>query len=321
MEFELQIIRWLQSFANEFWVAFFSFWTMFGEETIIIGLMGFIYWCYDKKAGEYLGLTVFVSQIVNSVVKVSIQRARPYEVDGTIVNLRDATSSGYSFPSGHTQGAASVFGSLALWLKKRWMTIATIVIIVMVAISRMVLGVHYLTDVLAGGLLGLGIAYGMYRLLPHIKNTHKLYNGLLIATGIVMVVLTIVSVFTVEAVGSWSDAYTFYDKLEGLFKMSGAFLGFVFGLRYEQAKVGFDNHRILWKNLIRLAIGIGVVMALRLGLKAVFQLIVETEEPATLATGEFWEAGLALVLDYLRYSLMVFAGIGLVPLIFKKIHL
>jgi membrane-associated phospholipid phosphatase len=321
MEFELEIIRWLQSFANGFWTAFFSFWTMFGEETIIIGLMGFIYWCHDKKTGEFLGLTLFLSQIVNSVVKISIQRPRPFEVDGAIVNLRDSTSSGYSFPSGHTQGAASVFGFVAFWLKKRWVTVVTIFIIVMVALSRMYLGVHYLTDVVAGGLLGLGIVYGLYRWQPHIKNTEKWYNLLLIVTGGILVVMTVISVFTVQAREGWSDAYTFYDKLEGLFKMSGAFLGFALGLRYEKAKVGFDNHRILWKNLLRLAIGIGVVMAIRLGLKAVFQLIVETDEAATLGSGEFLKAAIALLLDGIRYAVMVFAGLGLVPLVFKKIHL
>lgn len=321
MEFELEIIRWLQSFANGFWTAFFSFWTMFGEETIIIGLMGFVYWCHDKKTGEFLGLTLFLSQIVNSVVKISIQRPRPFEVDGAIVNLRDSTSSGYSFPSGHTQGAASVFGFVAFWLKKRWVTISTIVIIVMVALSRMYLGVHYLTDVVVGGLLGIGIVYGLYRWQPHIKNTEKWYNLLLIATGVILVVMTVVSVFTVQAREGWSDAYTFYDKLEGLFKMSGAFLGFVLGLRFEKAKVDFPNHRILWKNLLRLAIGIGAVMAVRLGLKAVFQLIVETDETAALGSGEFLKAGIALVLDGLRYAVMVFAGLGLVPLLFKKIHL
>ncbi|MCK7486022.1 MAG: hypothetical protein MZU97_11070 [Bacillus subtilis] len=54
-----------------------------------------------------------------------------------------------------------------------------------------------------------------------------------------------------------------YDKMEGTFKMIGAMIGFVLGVRFEAKKVNFVNHRILWKNLIRFVFGVAVVMGVR----------------------------------------------------------
>jgi len=119
MSFEIEIILWLQSFRNGFLDALFEFFTMFGEELVIIAILGFVYWCFDKKSGEQIGITVFVSLALNSIIKVIVQRPRPYSVDSRIDRVREATSGGYSFPSGHTQGAASVFGSIAIWFRKR----------------------------------------------------------------------------------------------------------------------------------------------------------------------------------------------------------
>ncbi len=57
-------------------------------------------------------------------------------------------------------------------------------------------------------------------------------------------------------------------------------------------------------------------MVIRLGLKAVFGLIIDSEE---LANGEFVKTTFALILDLLRYFAMVFVGIGLYPAIFRKL--
>ena len=324
MTFEIELIRWMQSLGNGFWDAFFTFWTFFGEETVIIALMGFLYWCWDKKSGEYVGLTVFASQVANSVLKLGFQRLRPFQVDSSIRNVRPSTATGFSFPSGHTQGAASVFGSVALWFRKRWLSIASAVVIVMVAISRMYLGAHFLTDVLVGGLLGIGIAFGIQFLLERVKDRQKVYFWMLGGTILLLGIMTLVMLLTVEGTLEATDTAIYYDKLEGFYKMAGASFGFVFGIAYEKKKVGFANHRVWWKNAIRLGLGIGVVMAVRLGLSAVFDLLVNTDVASAdniLFAGNFFPTTLGLFLDFLRYALMVFAGIGLVPLFFKKVNL
>jgi len=316
MEFELEIIRWMQSFSNQFWDFFFQFWTMFGEELVIIGVLGFTYWCYDKKIGEALGITVFVSLVLNSFIKVLVQRPRPFQVDQTITNIRPQTSGGFAFPSGHTQGAATVFGGLAFWIRKRWLTIVVCIIIVMVAISRMYLGVHYLTDVLAGGALGLLIAFGLYRFFVRTEDRSRFYMIILVVAGLIFIGSYIYFLMTSTATESASDSSVFYGNLTDSAKMMGAIFGFVFGIGFEKRYVNFTTHRVLWKNLIRFAGGVIVVMAVRILLKAVFGLIVA---PESLSDGEFFSASIAVIFDFVRYFAMVLLGIGIYPLLFGKL--
>jgi undecaprenyl-diphosphatase len=94
---------------------------------------------------------------LNSLVKVIVERPRPMFVDPL------ATAHGYSYPSGHAAGAAAMYGLLAVLVVRRSSGAARIalwaamgVIIVAVAATRVLLGVHYPSDVAAGVLVGLG---------------------------------------------------------------------------------------------------------------------------------------------------------------------
>jgi len=314
MGFEVEIIQWLQTFSDAITKGFFTFWTMFGEELIIIAIMGFIFWCFDKEAGEFIGFSVFISLIMNSVIKVIVKRIRPFDAyEDLIHNWRDETAGGYSFPSGHTQGASSVFGSAAVWFKKRWLTIIATVIIIMVAISRMYLGAHYLTDVIAGGLLGIGIALLVHYLFKKIPNRNQLYLWTMVGSILLLVIM-----FLTQMQAFANDAPNFYSKLEGLFKMTGAFIGFVGGIMYEKQHVNFSMHRVIWKNLIRFLAGVAIVMGIRYSLSFLFDLIIN---PESLGVTDIALAGVAMTLDLVRYFIMVFIAIGIYPLVFKKLKI
>lgn len=100
-----------------------------------------------------------VSTAVSVIVKLGVQRARP----DPAVQVVPGFESSFSFPSGHTTGAATlvlVTGYL-LWRTgggkrrlARWLA-GSAVVIVLVAASRLYLGYHFLSDVLAGACLGL----------------------------------------------------------------------------------------------------------------------------------------------------------------------
>lgn len=95
--------------------------------------------------------------LLSEVLKLITQRARPLYA-GDFVDW-----AGYSFPSGHTICATLVYGGLALWLLPRldsrlWRTATVVfasVMIILVALSRVALNAHYVTDVLAAIALGL----------------------------------------------------------------------------------------------------------------------------------------------------------------------
>jgi membrane-associated phospholipid phosphatase len=95
--------------------------------------------------------------LLNEWIKVLVHRHRPF-VDGWFVDW-----SGYSFASGHTIGATLLYGQLALFIvpgikSRRWrvLTLTTAAIFVLlVGFSRIALGAHYLTDVLAAIFFGM----------------------------------------------------------------------------------------------------------------------------------------------------------------------
>jgi undecaprenyl-diphosphatase len=109
----------------------------------------------QPRAAVFVVLTVAVGAAANTGLKVLLDRARPVLPDPI------AVASGRSFPSGHAMGAAVLYGTLLLvaWQvlaqrRRRAALALTVVLVGAVAASRVLLGVHYLTDVLAGVLAG-----------------------------------------------------------------------------------------------------------------------------------------------------------------------
>ena len=316
MSFELELVKLLQSFRSEFSDFLFQVFTMFGEELVIIGILGFFYWVYNKKIGEIMGISVFVSLALNSTIKTLFQRLRPYQVDSSIVNIRPETSGGYSFPSGHTQGAATVFSAVGFFLKKRWISITVGIIILLVAISRLYIGVHYLSDVVVGAMLGIGISWVFAKYLTKKEDNQRIYRVILFVAGFILLIITLLHrfVFEIQVLPNSTNAFIFLDRLEDGYKMVGAMLGFVLGLAYEKKHVQFEQHKRVIPNLVRFALGVVVVMAIRLSLSFLFDFIISSED---LGHGEFLLAFLALMFDFIRYGFMVFVAIGLYPKLFK----
>ena len=108
------------------------------------------------RLATYLAVTGLGALILDPSLKALVGRVRP------VVAEPIGSFSGSSFPSGHTLGATIVYGMLALVLvsatrgrHKGWILSVAAVVIVAVGLTRIALGVHFLSDVLAGWLLGL----------------------------------------------------------------------------------------------------------------------------------------------------------------------
>ncbi|MEG1586522.1 MAG: phosphatase PAP2 family protein [Bacteroidales bacterium] len=112
-----------------------------------------------------LGIAASVASVyaVQLITKQIVKRQRPYEkYPGYIINRVD--ESGYSFPSNHTGGAFALATSLSLNYPKWYVIAPAYLWATAVGYSRMQLGVHYPTDVLAGALIGSACAWGCYEL-------------------------------------------------------------------------------------------------------------------------------------------------------------
>ena len=247
MEFELNIIRAIQSIANPFLDGLFQFITMFGEEAILIPLIAVIYWAFNKKMGEYIAYASLTSVLVNGAIKDIFKAKRPIGEPG-IRSLRIETATGYSFPSGHTQGTASFWGAIAIYLKKNYMYGISALIIVLVAISRLYLGVHYPKDVLFGAIFGILTSSIAYKLFNKVNNKISLYFGTFI---VFMPVLL-------------------YAHSADFIKGMGTFLGFALGIYVEKKYVNFSVEGKSANKILRVVIGLTILILLKVGLKAVF---------------------------------------------------
>ena len=114
------------------------------------------------RKGLYIGASILVSGGIATVLKYSINRPRPFTTYSDIQKLTEGGSP--SFPSGHTSDAFSIATSLSIAFPKWYVIAPAFTWAGAMGYSRMHLGVHYPTDVLAGAIVGAGSAYLCHQL-------------------------------------------------------------------------------------------------------------------------------------------------------------
>ena len=110
----------------------------------------------QQKAWSMVG-SLAINTAITQGLKQIVKRERPYEKYPTLI-FPDEYKSDYSFPSGHVSTAFATATSLSIACKKWYVVVPSFAWATGVAYSRMYLGQHYPTDVLAGALLGTGSA-------------------------------------------------------------------------------------------------------------------------------------------------------------------
>ncbi len=126
-----------------------------------IGLFAVGYLEKDKSLKEkaiFVGATVLVSSVVSTGLKYAILRDRPFVTYPNLIYKKTEGGSP-SFPSGHTSVAFASATSLTLAFPKWYVGVPAFAWASAVGYSRMHLGVHYPSDVLAGAAVGIGSAY------------------------------------------------------------------------------------------------------------------------------------------------------------------
>ena len=286
---EPELMVWLQNFLGDAGASIATLATMLGEEIVLLAILGFIYWCYDKKMGVYVGTNLMVGLVANPMIKNVFLRYRPYMVHPEVKCLKpvdegdlyDPLLQGFSFPSGHTSNSSTMYFSLPVFMKKKWIMIIGILIPFIVGLSRVCLGVHYPTDVMAGWLLGAVVVAVMTFLQKKIKVKWKLY--------------LLTTVATLPG--------CFYCTSNDYFTCFGMMLGFFAAGLFEEKYVQFENTREVKKSVIRVVGGLIVFLLTNIILKAAFGFI-NIEEMANL-------------LRVIRYALLVFITMGAYPLLFR----
>ena len=294
-DFEVEFMQWLQSVLGEKGAGIISHFSAFGEEMLLIGILGFIFWCYDKKYGTYIGINVMVGLVLNPLIKNIFWRRRPYFDHGAIkcfrpvekdADLYDIAAQGFSFPSGHSTNSVTAYSSIAMYKKKKAFTVLAFVIPLLVGFSRVAVGVHYPTDVICGWLSGLLIVF----FIPFIFSKVNEKNH-----WIVYIVI-----FLISCLG------LFYCKTSDYFTSLGLMGGFFVSIEFEKRFVNFENTRNPLFCITRIIGGFAIYFAVNTLLKLPF-------------SKEFLDSGvfLAGLVRSIRYFLVSFAAIGLYPYVFR----
>ncbi|KWW17402.1 MULTISPECIES: phosphatase PAP2 family protein [Peribacillus] len=160
LHFDSEVISFIQGWESPLLTGIMKVFTYIGSTGSIIVLSLFILIFLYKGLKHRVELVLFIavmagSPILNAMVKLCFQRTRP-----DLHRLIEI--GGYSFPSGHAMNAMSLYGILTflLWrhIKVKWGRILLIVLstsmILTIGISRIYLGVHYPSDIIAGYLAG-----------------------------------------------------------------------------------------------------------------------------------------------------------------------
>lgn len=296
----MSFLRFLESIRTPVGDSLAAVITMLGDETIFMFIGMIILWCANKKWGfrfMFIGLTgTTFTQLLKAIFLVP----RPWVLDPTftIVEAAREGAMDYSFPSGHTQSAVTVFGTLALWLKKRWVTALCVLLIVLAGFSRMYLGVHTPLDVSVGLLAGivtvLGIAYACERADKSVRGKCLLGGSMLLFALVLLgyVLLRPVSEANIPA----------FDKngVKNAWTLVGTISGMLLCWWLDETRLHFDTKAVWWAQMCKLLLGLALMMGVRMGLKPLLSAL-------------FGDAGFT---HAIRYFAMALTGGWLWPLTF-----
>lgn len=287
-------MEWLQGGMGSVLTLIASFFTILGEEAVVVGVLGFLYWVWDKDAAVFVGTNVLVGTVVNPFLKNFALRRRPYFDHPQIQCLKpvhdgdiyDISAQGYSFPSGHSSNSVILYGSLAQAYRRRPLTVCALLLPFLVGLSRVMLGVHYPTDVLAGWASGTVVMLVISEAQRRVKRKERMY--------LAIAVLFLPGFLICKT----NDFYTCY----------GILCGFFAARVLDERIVRFESTRHAPAAVLRMAIG----LAFYFGLNTLFKVPFPEEFLQSATTGQF-------LVRTARYFLVSFLMLGVYPASFRKV--
>lgn len=297
----MDILYALEKIRTPFWDGVMSAVTQLGGEVIFIVAAVVVFWCVSKWEGYYLMTIAFCGTVLNQFLKLICRVPRPWVRDPnfTIVESARAEATGYSFPSGHTQNAIGLFGGMARWGGRRWVRLGLTALALVIAFSRMYLGVHTPADVGVSLVLAAALVLGLYPLMRRAQEKPR-YMGYVLAA---MLVVSGAFVVFVEAYGfsADTDAENLASGIGNAWKMLGAVAGMTLAWLLDRRYIHFETQAVWWVQVIKVAVGMALLLAIKSGLKAPLLALLGHEG---LAGG-------------VRYFLLVLVAGAVWPLVFR----
>jgi membrane-associated phospholipid phosphatase len=246
---QLDFLLWLQSFRSPLLDAFFAAVNGTAEENLTTFIAVLLYWCLDPLLAVRFLLVLLFSGYVNTGLKDLFHTARPSAEQVWVATPPDGS---YSFPSGHTQNATVLWCYLAGRYRRWPLIVAAVVLIPLVALSRVYRGAHWPVDVLGGMAIGVGLvwlALTAYRAWDRRPISLPLWGQLALGVAVPLLLFVIYPATSMQM---------------------GAALGMITGCALERRYVRFRVRLPLVKQVVKVVIGLAVLVALQMLLPRLF---------------------------------------------------
>ena len=239
-QWEVWLILFMQSSFPDGVFGFFKLIANVVSKNVLAFLFISLYLAYNKEWGKFTLLSLAVAGVCCEFVKVTVARLRPYAAVDKIKCIypnepgQDPLNfkiQGYSFPSGHSMMATNLFLAIPIYVRNIKYIAIGLVGVLIVALSRVGLGVHFPTDTIAGFIIALVIILLLSRIFDKIENRKYIYLGI--------VALSLVGIVFCPAI-----SYIKYVALA-----SGISLGFL----VEEKYVNFENPKSRRDAIVRFA--------------------------------------------------------------------
>ena len=249
---------------------FFLTMSVIGQTDVIFLIMAAIYWSVSKRFGTFLLLGWAWNRILNGFLKVTACEYRPWVRDPAIIPDSEAVAAatGYSFPSGHSMSAASVFGGIGIDKNLNTaLRIGGFTVLILILFSRLWLGVHVIQDVVVGAVVGCIVMLGAYKILDIVD---KKENG-----NIILAIISIALAICVAVYATLKSYPVDYDAtgkvlVEGAkmakdtFMCVGWNIGFFVSWVIERRYVKFNDGKSMEQRATRLLFGLLTLYAVNL---------------------------------------------------------
>lgn len=313
LEFGLETTRWMQENFPQL-EGIMRVMRESGTEQFYLVFLPLLYWCINKRFATHLVVLFFITLAVNSIAKHGLRGPRPHWLDPSLgLGAEDPQ---YGVPSNHMQTATVIYLLAASWLKRGWVWVLASAGVILMGISRIYLGDHFIHDVVLGFLLAIILLVGYWvwnkayaegfarRILGQ-----RVFFSLLVPIGfavIYVLILLLIGEPDTSQFGNDLIGVAEREGIDGVVTAVGALVGIFLGFQLEASRVRFRSDGPTWKRIVRYVIGMVIAVLIWGGLRAVFP------------TEPLW---LAIPLRLLRYFLLTLWIAYYGPMLFVRLNL
>lgn len=249
---ELQRLAFLSPVAKIF--------SLLGNEEFFLLLLPLVYLCFSRSLGARLGALLLLSEALNVCLKVLFALPRPYWTDSSVRALAEDKS--FGLPSSHAQNAAAVWPFLARG-QKFGLRVGAAVLVAGVALSRVFLGVHFVGDVVAGVLIGVGVLWAFCRLSPPVAlwlgaqdRARQVAFGVGVALAMLALFALAQALAPSRAGESWAARSDVAAGLRAIVARAGAMCGLILGATACARRGAFEAGGSAGERAMRLAVAL-----------------------------------------------------------------